>query len=144
MESLASYPSIQSIYSKHRRTIMRTVRINYNDGNWTLTDINGTDEEIRRYYVGKQFNFGDNDFDQDDDLKTVISVEFISDNRAEEIESEIQVYQDKGFNFVLEPIGNKFRCHYHPEKKSDITSTICDLESAISWFRNRFNERMGN
>ncbi len=123
---------------------MRTVRVNYNDGDWTLTNINGTDEEIRRYYVGKQFNFGDNDFGEDDIVKTAISVEFISDNRAEQIEAEIQEYQDKGFNFVLEPIGNKFRCYYHPQKKSDITSTIVDLESAISWFRNVYNQRKGN
>lgn len=37
---------------------MKTVKVTWSDGDTTITDINGTMEEIRAYYVGKWFNLG--------------------------------------------------------------------------------------
>ncbi len=38
---------------------MRSIRVHYNDGSTVETNINGTDDEIRRYYIGREFNLGD-------------------------------------------------------------------------------------
>lgn len=38
---------------------MRTITVYYSDGHYHSTNINGTDEEIRAYYVGRVFNVGD-------------------------------------------------------------------------------------
>ena len=37
---------------------MKTVKVTWSDGDTMITDINGTMEEIRAYYVGKWFNLG--------------------------------------------------------------------------------------
>lgn len=36
----------------------RTVKVTFEDGNCLTTGINGTVEEIRKYYVGNIFNLG--------------------------------------------------------------------------------------
>jgi hypothetical protein len=38
---------------------MRTIKAHFENGNTITTSINGTDDEIRRYYVGRSFNLGD-------------------------------------------------------------------------------------
>lgn len=38
---------------------MRSIKIIWEDGNTTVTSINGTNNEIISYYVGKTFNVGD-------------------------------------------------------------------------------------
>lgn len=58
---------------------MRSIRVQYEDGNYTDTNCNGTDEEIRAYYVGTRFNFGDR-FDGDPDrMVMAIGVDFYPD-----------------------------------------------------------------
>lgn len=37
---------------------MITVKVNYSDGDSTITRINATPDEARAYYVGKVFNVG--------------------------------------------------------------------------------------
>lgn len=37
---------------------MRTVKVTWSDGDTSITEINGTMEEIRTYYIGKWFNLG--------------------------------------------------------------------------------------
>lgn len=37
---------------------MKTVKVIWSDGDTTITDINGTMEDIRAYYVRKWFNLG--------------------------------------------------------------------------------------
>lgn len=37
---------------------MRTVKIFYANGNYEITRVNGTEEEIKNYYVGATFNIG--------------------------------------------------------------------------------------
>lgn len=54
---------------------MRSITVTWDDGDTTQTMINGTEDEIRRYYVGQPFNVGY--FDQDR-IKTAVSVEFHS------------------------------------------------------------------
>ena len=44
-------------YSNH----MKAIRVTYANGNVTETDINGTDAEIRAYYLGQWFNMGQGD-----------------------------------------------------------------------------------
>lgn len=38
---------------------MKAIKVTYADGDTVETNINGTMEEIERYYVGKWFNVGD-------------------------------------------------------------------------------------
>jgi hypothetical protein len=55
---------------------MRTVKVKFSDGNEIITQINGTEEEIKKYYaVGSVFNIGDGA--GGDKLATVNSLEFI-------------------------------------------------------------------
>ena len=57
---------------------MRAIRVTYADGNTIETNINGTMEEIRAYYVGQSFQFGDTEEHPADRLVTAIAVEDIS------------------------------------------------------------------
>lgn len=56
---------------------LRTARITFDDGRTITTNINGTDEEIRDYYLGAQggswFNFG---IDHDD-MHRAVAVDVI-------------------------------------------------------------------
>lgn len=52
----------------HRR---RTVRVRFTDGNELTTDINGTVEECKAYYIGKLFNM------VEDTASLAVSVEFL-------------------------------------------------------------------
>ncbi len=56
---------------------MRAIRVTFSDGNTLETQINGSEEEIRRYYIGNTFNFGDTDWGVADNLQKAVSVEFI-------------------------------------------------------------------
>ena len=54
---------------------MRAIRITFEDGNTIETNINGTMEEIRAYYVGQVFQFGDTEKHLGDKLVKAIAVE---------------------------------------------------------------------
>lgn len=51
---------------------MRGIRVIYDDGQSNCTSINGTVEEIRRYYIGKQF-----EYDETKPMHTAVKVEFL-------------------------------------------------------------------
>ena len=57
---------------------MCSIKVTFSDGNTIHTRINGTDAEIRRYYLGQGqvFNFGDTDAHPKDKLVTAVKVEF--------------------------------------------------------------------
>ena len=56
---------------------MKTAIIKFDNGDTITTSINGTDEEISKYYeIGKAFNIGLNG---NDHMAKVISVEIIGD-----------------------------------------------------------------
>ena len=52
---------------------MKTIKVIFEDGNSLTTRINGAEDEIKAYYVGKVFNLGC----VEDDLQKVIGVEFL-------------------------------------------------------------------
>lgn len=58
-----------------RPTTRRTVLVSLDDGSSFVTDINGTDDEVRRYYLGQVLNFGDTD--PADKLCRVVRVEVL-------------------------------------------------------------------
>ena len=58
-------------------TEMRVIRVTFEDGNTMTTNINGTDEEIKEYYVGKYFNFGDTDSHPKDKMVKAVGVAFL-------------------------------------------------------------------
>jgi len=58
---------------------MKTILVTYHDGYTTETNINGTKEEIEEYYIGKRFNFGDNDFNEDDLIRVAVDVKILGD-----------------------------------------------------------------
>ena len=57
---------------------MRHIRITYTNGQSIETEINGTTEDIERYYLGKTFNLGA----YEDNMQIAVRVEFLG-NREE-------------------------------------------------------------
>lgn len=53
---------------------MRTIRVHFATGDTITTNINGTADEIREYYIGNVFNLGTDD---PEILSRALSVEFI-------------------------------------------------------------------
>lgn len=60
----------------------RAIRVTFSDGNTLTTEINGSEEEIRRYYLGQQFNFGDTEAHPTDNMQTATAVEFLPTRAA--------------------------------------------------------------
>lgn len=56
---------------------MRTIRVDFADGNHLITEINGTEESIRDYYLGQFFNFGDTDEHPADRMVEAVAVTFL-------------------------------------------------------------------
>jgi hypothetical protein len=56
---------------------MIDVKVIFEDSNSLVTGINATIEEARRYYVGRQFQFGDTEECPNDKLIRAISCELI-------------------------------------------------------------------
>jgi hypothetical protein len=56
---------------------MKAIRVTFSDGNTIETSINGTDEEIRQYYLGNLFNFGDTDEHPADNMQAAVDVTFL-------------------------------------------------------------------
>jgi hypothetical protein len=55
---------------------MRTIRVSFDNGDSLTTDINGSEDEILAYYLGRRFNLGDG---SGGDLMAVATrVEFLS------------------------------------------------------------------
>ena len=54
---------------------MRSIRVHYDDGRSVATSINGSDQEIREYYLNKPFNLGDGF--GGDSMATAVRVEFL-------------------------------------------------------------------
>lgn len=52
---------------------MRSIRVTYENGDYTDTQINGTEDEIRRYYLGNIFNVG---IGPEDNLLRAVKIEF--------------------------------------------------------------------
>lgn len=52
---------------------MRTIKVTYDNGDSTITNINGTESEIKDYYIGSTFNIGT----YEDCLVKAASVEFL-------------------------------------------------------------------
>jgi len=53
-------------------TTMRAIRVTFDDGQTLETDINGTDDEIRAYYIGQPF-----EYDEDEPCHIATAVEFL-------------------------------------------------------------------
>jgi hypothetical protein len=56
-------------------TERHAVKVTFADGNTLTTDINGTPDEVRAYYVGQWFNLGDGN--GGDRMAKAVGVEFI-------------------------------------------------------------------
>ena len=54
-----------------------TIKVTFDHGDYCLTEINGTKEEVGEYYLGKSFNFGDTDAKPYDDMHKAVRVEFL-------------------------------------------------------------------
>lgn len=52
---------------------MRNVKVIFQDGNSLVTKVNGTEQEIKEYYIGNYFNMGT----VYGDMQKAISVEFL-------------------------------------------------------------------
>lgn len=55
----------------------RSIEVTFQDGNVIRTDINGTEDEIRRHYIGNYFNFGDTDENPKDNMQKAVKVKFL-------------------------------------------------------------------
>ncbi len=58
---------------------MRSIKVTFADGNVISTAINGTDEEIKLYYLGagQVFNIGDPHDPTKDNVQKAVKVEFL-------------------------------------------------------------------
>lgn len=56
---------------------MRGIIVKFADGNTIRTSINGTEAEIRSYYIGKSFNFGDTEEHPTDKMVEAVDVIFL-------------------------------------------------------------------
>jgi hypothetical protein len=56
---------------------MKTIKVTFEDGNSLTTQINGTNEDIENYYLGKYFQFGDTEEKPYDYMVKAIKVEFL-------------------------------------------------------------------
>lgn len=54
---------------------MNVVKVTFEDGDSMVTRINGSREEVAKYYMGNTFNMGV----VSDDMKKVVKVEFLED-----------------------------------------------------------------
>ena len=52
---------------------MNVVKVIFEDGDSIVTRINGSKEEVEKYYIGNYFNLGSDK----DDMKQATSVEFL-------------------------------------------------------------------
>ena len=52
---------------------MRTIKVTYDNGDSTITNINGAESEIKEYYIGNIFNIGT----YEDCLVKAVNVEFL-------------------------------------------------------------------
>jgi len=57
-----------------RLNTMRAIKVTFDDGEELTTNINGTNEEIRKYYIGQWFNRGSG---SEDKMTKAVSVEFL-------------------------------------------------------------------
>lgn len=57
-----------------------TIRVAFDDGDTLETEINGTPDEIRRYYLGQTFNLGDGERDR---LARAVQVDFLTDDEPD-------------------------------------------------------------
>jgi hypothetical protein len=61
---------------------MKTARVTFADGNTLTTSINGTEEEIKAYYLGKKFQFGDTEERPHDHMVEAVKVEIFRKYKA--------------------------------------------------------------
>lgn len=61
---------------------MKTVKVTFENGDTAITKINGTEEEIKAYFIGKIFNVGI----FDDCLTRAVAVEFITGEPVNRLE----------------------------------------------------------
>ena len=54
------------------------VRVTFADGTFLVTEINGTKEQVRKYYIGEYFQRGDTEEHPADKMIQAVSVEFLS------------------------------------------------------------------
>jgi hypothetical protein len=57
-------------------TPFRHIRVTFDKGRTLNTEIRGSEDSIRRYYIGNRFNFGD--IDGPDRMEKAVKVEFLS------------------------------------------------------------------
>lgn len=66
---------------------MRTIRVYWSNGQSLATNINGSNEEIRDYYVGKEFNISDGK--GGDKMATGVYVDFIDQSPQKRLEDAL-------------------------------------------------------
>lgn len=54
---------------------MRAIKVTFDNGNSIETNINGTNEEIEKYYLGQTFNLGNGPHDL---MAKAVKVEFLN------------------------------------------------------------------
>lgn len=59
------------------RLLMRPIKVHFADGDTLVTRINGTTEEINRYYLTNEFNRGQPDDPTKDRMVRAVRVEFL-------------------------------------------------------------------
>lgn len=82
----------------------RSIKVTFDNGDTINTEINGTEETIKKYYIGKTFNLGT---DEDEKKTKAVKVEFLGEVNEGEVNEEIPLNKDvdakKGETIVPAP-----------------------------------------
>jgi hypothetical protein len=83
----------------------RSIKVTFDNGDTINTEINGTEDTIKKYYIGKSFNLGNG---EKDNMVKATKVEFLGDVNEGEVNEEIPLNKDidakKGEVIVPAPV----------------------------------------
>lgn len=73
----------------------RSIKVTFDNGDIIHTEINGTEDSIKKYYIGKTFNLGSGADGEDEDRMTKgVKVEFLDESDKGEVNEEIPLNKD--------------------------------------------------
>lgn len=104
---------------------MITVKCTYSNGDTITTPINGTIETAENYFLGNWFNFGDNDFNERDNMQQCIKVDLVYN--IEFVESTACFMLKSGNEYIDSTFINKFRYENDMMDKAEIQMAIEEL-----------------
>ena len=115
---------------------MRSIRVIFEDGNTTDTNINGTDQEILDHYIGQEFQFGDTEECPEDKMVKAVGVVFYPEPNLKLILMQMgnKLVTEHGFDTV----GDCLQCSEHITEFTRWVNSVpeaqqCLRELGVEW-----------